>query len=98
MPFVQYGSSGEPNYKGVYSYPNQSTLHFGLPERKTFLTFDGGSFGQPCLSFKGSAEGISVCVVIVAITISIAVVVSAAIAAVAAAAASVVSYAPSSRL
>ncbi len=98
MPFVQYGSSGEPNYMGVYSYPKQSTLHFGSPERKTFLTYDGGSFGPPCLAFKGSAEGISVSVVAVTIAISTAVAVSIAVAAVATAAASAVSSAASSRL
>ncbi len=51
LPFIQYGSSGEPNYQGVYSYPNQSTLHFGSPERKTFLTYDGGSIGPSCWAF-----------------------------------------------
>jgi hypothetical protein len=99
LPFVQYGSSGEPNYKGVYSYPNQSTLHFGSTERTTYLTYDGGSFGPPCWAFKGSVEDISIGVVAVTVTIiSIAVTVSIAIATIAAATISAVSSAASSSL
>ncbi len=73
LPFVQYDSSGEPNYNWVYLYPNQWTLHFGSSERKTFPTYDRGSFGPPHWASKGSAEGISVGVVAVTVAISIAV-------------------------
>ncbi len=80
MPFVQYGSSGEQNYNGVSSYPNQLTLHFGSPESKNFLTYNGGSFGPLCIAFRGSVEGISVSVVADTVAISTAVAVSVTIA------------------